>query len=225
MTHTEQTFKQTILRYGLIDDGDRVLAGLSGGRDSMAMLKLLAERSRIFNPRFTVEAAYVKMRNIPYKNDEDSLRRFCDGLGVRLHVAETEFDPATDRRHTPCYLCAHYRRRLLFRMAEELGCSKLALGHHLDDLVHTALLNLIQQGSFSSFKPKLEMNHYPLTIIRPMSFIPEKDVKAIIPEELSTARPCPYDTGTQRTSVRRLAEQMQALNPNFAQSILHALSY
>lgn len=222
----EQTLKQTILNHRLIDDGDRVLVGLSGGKDSMALLRLLALRSRIFNPRFSVEAAYVRMRNIPYDGDVERLRAFCDTLGVTLHVAETGFDPSTDRRHTPCYLCSLYRRRTLFRMAEELGCHKLALGHHLDDVVHTALLNLIQQGTLSSFSPRMEMDHYRLTIIRPLFFIREDAIRQYIDPyigETQKGKPCPYDTATQRHDVAVIRQQMERLNPDFAYSMLHAL--
>ena len=221
--HIDDIVKRTILRHNLIENGDTVLVGLSGGKDSMALLRLLATRSRIFNPRFSVVAAYVKMSNIAYHNDEERLQAYCDECGVKLHVVETSFDPSTDQRHTPCYLCSHYRRRALFQLAEKFGCRKLALGHHLDDVVHTALLNLIQQGSFSSITPRLDMQHYALSIIRPMYFLREQTIRSYVGDCVIPSTPCPYDTATQRTDVKKIAEQMEQLNPNFVQSVLHAL--
>ena len=106
----KKLFEQALKRYALIEDGDRVLVGLSGGKDSMSLLELLALRSRVFKPRFEVEAAFVGMRNIPYKNDEDYLRGFAESLGVRLHIFETEFDETTDERRTHCFLCSWHRR-------------------------------------------------------------------------------------------------------------------
>ena len=150
-------FEQALKRYSLIADGDRVLVGLSGGKDSMSLLELLAKRSRVFKPRFEVESAFVRMRNIPYKNDEAYLRSFAESLGVRLHIFETEFDETTDERHTHCFLCSWNRRKMLFKAAQDLGCTKIALGHHRDDLMETALMNLTFEGKFHTMPPRLQM--------------------------------------------------------------------
>ena len=121
----KKLFEQALKRYSLIVDGDRVLVGLSGGKDSMSLLELLAMRSRVFRPRFEVEAAFVGMRNIPYKNDETYLRGFAESLGVKLHMFETEFDETTDERHTHCFLCSWNRRKVLFKAAQDFDCLNL----------------------------------------------------------------------------------------------------
>ena len=131
----EEKVKRAIFDYGLIQTGDRVLVGLSGGKDSLALVELLGRRSKIFNPRFEVVVAHVIMRNIPYHSDLEYLRRQVEAQGLPFIVEETEFDPSTDRRKSPCFLCSWMRRKALFEIAKREGCGKLALGHHQDDIL------------------------------------------------------------------------------------------
>ena len=139
--------------YELIADGDKLLVGLSGGKDSLALVELLGRRMRIFRPKFTLVAAHVRMRNIPYESDEAYLREVCEAYGVPLIVKETEFDPSTDTRHTPCFLCSWMRRKTLFEIAKGIGCRKIALGHHQDDILETLLLNL--NAAFEPYPPRI----------------------------------------------------------------------
>ena len=97
--------------YGLIDDGDKVLIGLSGGKDSMALVEFLAERSRVFKPRFSVVAAHVSMENVPYQADIEYLKQYCESYGVPFYHVTTSFDPSTDKRKSPCFLCSWNRRK------------------------------------------------------------------------------------------------------------------
>lgn len=163
----EKRFRRALTTYQLIEDGDRVLVALSGGKDSLFLLEALAKRSCIFKPRFKVEAVHVRMRNISYESDSSYLQKFSENLGVKLHILETEFDPQTDRRKSPCFLCSWYRRKAIFELAQAIGCNKLALGHHNDDIMHTAIMNLMFHGQFSSMPPTYKLDKMPLTIIRP----------------------------------------------------------
>ena len=113
--------------YSLISDDDRILVALSGGKDSMCLLELLALRRQIQHPRFELEALHVRMSNIHYESDTSYLTSFASELGVRLHVRTTGFDASTDSRRSPCFLCSWYRRKMLFNVAQELGCNKIAL--------------------------------------------------------------------------------------------------
>ena len=146
-----------IVDYGLIEDGDHLLVGLSGGKDSLALTELLARRARIYRPRFTLTAVHVAMRNIPYSIDADYLRSFCEERGVPFVLREAEFDASTDTRKSPCFLCSWNRRKELFTAAHELGCNKIALGHHMDDILVTLLMNQTFQGAFSTMPPRLVM--------------------------------------------------------------------
>ena len=174
-----ERFVKAMATYHLIEDDDRILVGLSGGKDSLLLLEMLAKRSRIQHPRFTVEALHVRMANIHYETDTSYLQQFCDNLGVKLHVLTTSFEVTDGSRKgkTPCFLCSWNRRKQMFNLAQELGCNKIALGHHQDDLLHTALMNLTFQGRFDTMPALLRMRKMPLAIIRPLCMIEEKDIK------------------------------------------------
>lgn len=123
----EQKFTKGIVRYGLIEDGDRILIGLSGGKDSLALLELMARRARIFKPKFSVVAVHVVMTNIAYESNTDYLREFAESRGVEFVRFETSFDASTDTRKSPCFLCSWNRRKALFTVAKEYHCNKVAL--------------------------------------------------------------------------------------------------
>ena len=122
----EEKVKQAIFDYGLIQTGDRVLIGLSGGKDSLALVELLGRRSKICNPRFEVVVAHVIMRNIPSHSDLDYLRQQVEAQGMPFILEETEFGPSTDQRKSPCFLCSWMRRKALFEIATREGCGQLA---------------------------------------------------------------------------------------------------
>ena len=160
----------------MIEEGDKILIGLSGGKDSLALVELLARRSRILKPRFSVVAAHVVMRNISYQSDTDYLRSYAESQGVPFVLYETEFDASTDTRKSPCFLCSWNRRKALFTVAKEQGCNKIALGHHMDDILETLLMNITYQGAFSTMPPRLVMKKFDMTIIRPMCLVHEADL-------------------------------------------------
>ena len=161
-----QRFNKGVVKYRLIEDDDKILIGLSGGKDSLALLELLAKRSRILKPRFSVVAVHVSMTNIPYQTDLAYLRNYAESLGVPFIHYETSFDPTTDTRKSPCFLCSWNRRKALFTVAKQEGCNKIALGHHMDDILETLLMNITFQGAFSTMPPKLVMRKFDMTIIR-----------------------------------------------------------
>ena len=150
MRRVEQRFNKGMVKYRLIEDGDKILVGLSGGKDSLALLELLAKRSRILKPRFTVMAVHIGMTNIPYQSDLEYLKNYAEGLGVPFVYFETSFDLSTDTRKSPCFLCSWNRRKALFTVAKEHGCTKIALGHHMDDILETLLMNITFQGAFGT---------------------------------------------------------------------------
>ena len=217
-------FHKALRDYRLIEDGDKVLVGLSGGKDSLCLLEFLARRSKVFRPKFSVEALHVRMENIQYESDTVYLQQFCDNLGVPLHIITTRFD---DTQHTKpaCFLCSWQRRKQLFNLAQELGCNKIALGHHQDDLIHTALMNLTFQGHFSSMPPLLKMDKMPLSIIRPLCLCQEADIEeyASIRKYEKQLKRCPYEKDTNRTTVHELFDRMQQMNTEARYSIWNAL--
>ena len=228
----KERFVKAMATYHLIEDDDRILVGLSGGKDSLLLTELLAKRSRIQHPRFTVEALHVRMENIHYETDTSYLQGFCDALGVKLHVRTTSFEigsPAdardARRQKQPCFLCSWQRRKQLFNLAQELGCNKIALGHHQDDLIHTALMNLTYQARFATMPARLKMRKMPLTIIRPLCLIPESDIKTYAEMQgyQKQQKLCPYETDSHRTDIKRIYEQLEQMNPEARYSIWGAL--
>ena len=230
-----ERFVRAFATYGLLADGDRVLVGLSGGKDSLCLLELLARRARIHHPRFSVEALHVRMTNVAYESSTDALERFCQELDVPLHVVTTGFEVGEGsihsgrdarRQKSPCFLCSWYRRKQLFNMAQQLGCNKIALGHHQDDLLKTALMNLTFQGRFDTMPARLPLAKMPLTIIRPLCLCQESDIQryAQLRGYEPQAKRCPYEHESHRTDIGQLFQCMEQMNPEARFSLWNALN-
>lgn len=212
--------------YGLVKDGDKILVGLSGGMDSLTLLDLLAQRAKILKPRFSVEALHVSMDNMSYESDLDYLGEFCEQRGVKFHHRTAVFPESESKRKSPCFLCSWNRRKKLFETAAETGCNKVALGHHQDDIIKTMLMNIVFQGAFATMPPLLKMDKMPLSIIRPMCTLKERDIKeyARLSGFRKQSKSCPHERETQREKVNGIFELMQELNPQARHSLWGALS-
>ena len=233
-----ERFVKAMATYHLIEDDDHILVGLSGGKDSLLLLELLARRSRIDHPRFKVEALHVRMENIHYETDTSYLQAFCDNLGVTLHVRTTSFEVFNEenlkaqtsnlkrKQKQPCFLCSWNRRKQMFNLAQELGCNKIALGHHQDDLLHTALMNLTFQGRFDTMPALLRMRKMPLAIIRPLCMIEEKDIKAYAALQgyQKQQKLCPYETNSHRADIKEIYDAIERMNPEARYSMWNALN-
>ena len=201
MRRLEQRFNKGVVKYRLIEDGDKILIGLSGGKDSLALLELLARRSRILKPKFTVIAVHVGMTNIPYQSDLEYLKGYSEDLGVPFVHYETFFDPSTDTRKSPCFLCSWNRRKALFTVAKEQGCNKIALGHHMDDILETLLMKM--------------------TIIRPMCLVHEADLieMARIRGFRKQIKDCPYESLSNRSNMKEVLYSLEKMNPEARYSL------
>lgn len=221
MRRIERRFAKGVVEYGLIEEGDVILVGLSGGKDSLALLELLARRSRIHKPAFRVVAAHVVMENIPYQSDEAYLRQFAEGLGVPFVVERTGFDASTDHRKSPCFLCSWNRRKALFTVAKSQGCNKIALGHHMDDFLQTLLMNITFQGAFSAMTPRLVMKKFDMTIIRPLCLVHEADLVelAACHGYRKQIKNCPYEHDSHRAAMKGIFQQLEAMNPEARYSL------
>ena len=210
-----------------------MLVGLSGGKDSLLLTELLAKRARINHPQFKVEAVHVRMENITYETSPDYLQQFCSSLNVPLHLVTTSFssDPSPFTTHPspkekpPCFLCSWYRRKELFNLAQKLGCNKIALGHHRDDIIHTALMNLVYQGRFGTMPALLQMRKMPLSIIRPLCMVEESDIirYAELRGYEKQIKLCPYEKESHREDMTKLFEHIQQMNPEARHSLWNAL--
>lgn len=218
-------FNKACTQYSLLADKDRILLALSGGKDSMLMARLMAQRARIFRPSIHVEAAHVIMENIPYQTDIEHMQRFCQEEGIELHILHASFDESTDSRKTHCFLCARYRRKTLFQFATEHHFNKIALGHHQDDFLTTMLMNLMYEGSFHAMHPSMTMEHYPITLIRPLCLVPEQEINALEMEcQLSKQiAACPYEDKTKRLLMQKEISHLCQIHSEARNSLWHAL--
>ena len=223
----DEKVRRAIREYGLIDDGDKILIGLSGGKDSLALMELLGRRSRIFRPKFELLAVHVVMRNIPYASDVDYLRQLAEGQGIPLVIQETSFDASTDTRKSPCFLCSWTRRKALFEIAKANGCNKIALGHHQDDILETLLMNLTHQGAFGTMPPKLTMNKFAMEIIRPLCLVSEKDLTALAAQRgyKRQLKNCPYESGSSRKEMKEILARLEAINPDARHSLWSSMTH
>ncbi|AVM52165.1 tRNA(Ile)-lysidine synthase TilS/MesJ [Bacteroides zoogleoformans] len=217
----EKRFSKGVVEYGLIEEEDKILIGLSGGKDSLALVELLAKRARVFKPRFSLVAAHVVMKNIPYQSDVTYLKKHVEAWGIPFVLYETGFDASTDTRKSPCFLCSWNRRKALFTVAKEQECNKIALGHHMDDILETLLMNVTYQGAFGTMPPRLVMKKFDMTIIRPMCLVHEADLI-----ELAQARgyrkqvkSCPYESQSRRSTMKGILKQLEAMNPEARYSL------
>lgn len=219
-------FSRATKEYSMLDDGDKILVALSGGKDSLTLLQLMAERSRIYKPKISIIAAHVKMVNIPYSVDSKFLKEFCDNLGVELHIVESSFDASTDKRKSPCFLCSWNRRKALFTLAQEQGCNKIALGHNMDDFIETMLMNMTFQGSFSAMAPVMSMDKFVMTIIRPLCLVNENDVEKYAQAQQfpPLKKSCPYENNSHRKSMKDLLAHLESLNPEARYNMWGAMS-
>jgi tRNA 2-thiocytidine biosynthesis protein TtcA len=195
-------YRKALKEFELIEDGDRVLIGLSGGKDSLFLVEMLGRQQAINRPKIEVHAIHIRMQNIRYESDTRYLEDFCQRFGVKLHLVTTNFDMTTDNRKSPCFLCSWNRRKQLFLKAQELGCNKIALGHHQDDILHTALMNQMFQGHFSTMPARLTMRKMPITIIRPLCIEEEADIRRYAETNgyEKQKKLCPYETDSHRST-------------------------
>ena len=226
-------FHKACADYGLIADGDHILVGLSGGKDSLALVEFLGKRAQVYVPRFKVTAVHVRVKERDYHSDLSYLEDFCARVHVPLLIRDTEIGDeargerleAKGKEKHPCFLCSWYRRKALFDVARELSCNKIALGHHKDDLVETLLMNLIFQGSVATIPPLLQMEKMPIEMIRPLCLIEEKEIQDYA--ELSgyekQVKLCPLEKVSIRAEVKRVLAHLEELNPNVRDSIWGAM--
>ena len=215
------------LRYGLITNADRIAIGLSGGKDSMAMLSLLLLFRRYTPLNYDLVPIYV---DLGFGNDITDLVSWCKREGLELIVRETDiasivFDIRQEKN--PCALCSNLRRGALNRSAKEQGCNKVALGHHLDDVVNTYLLSLLYEGRFHLFRPLTWLDRIDITVIRPLVYIEEALLQRYVAEEglQPIINRCPVDDITRRQEVNELLETISQSYPDIRRRILSAIEH
>jgi len=216
---------KSIYDFNLIENNDRVLVGLSGGKDSMILLEALAERKIHIPVSFELFAIHVTAVNVGYKADTEYLADFCKALDVPLYLEEVIVDFNRKPKKSPCFVCSWARRKKIFSKAKEINCNKIALGHHFDDAVKTMLMNLIYHGSYSSLPQKLVMFSGRTELIRPLLMISEKElaIYAALCEFREHEKTCPYEDSSSRNDMENLLLHMEKLNKDARKNLFRAM--
>ena len=212
--------------YHLFAPGDRVAIGVSGGKDSMLLLKALSLYRYVRHGDFSLQA--ITLTSGKEKPDTSALEAYAAQVGVPIHIEHTDiyeilFDIRKDKH--PCALCAKMRRSILCQRAQQLGCNKLALAHNREDVLETFLMSLIFEGRLHTFHPKTLMSTTGVTVIRPMVYVPERHVIHMQRElELPILKnPCPANGYTKREEMKQLIYELARRYPTLEESMLGAL--
>ena len=217
--------RRCIQDYDMIQNGDRVAVGVSGGKDSLVLLKLLAGLREYSDRKFTVEAITIDMG---LGMDFSGIEEMCKELDVPFHLVNTEIGPIIfdyRKEKNPCSMCAKMRRGALNQALLDLGMNKLALGHHYDDAVETFVMSLIYEGRISCFQPVTNLDRTGIIQIRPMLYIHEKTVDAFARRmELPVVENrCPADKHTKREEIKNLVYELSARYPDLKERIFGAM--
>src|ERR1051325_8685363 len=221
---------KAVVDYQMIEDGDRVMVGLSGGKDSWALLQILDVMRQRAPVRFSLVAVNVDSGYKEYKHD--LIARTCEARGWEYRIEHTGIgeliDDILDVADTPCSLCARLRRGVLYRIAKEQGATKIALGHHADDFIETLLLNLFFAGSLKAMPAKLVSDDGAHVVIRPLVYVGEDEARLYTKEcelpIIGCCCPACGDLGLQRQRAKKLIMDLEIQHPGVRQSMLKALS-
>ncbi|ERT69501.1 MAG: tRNA lysidine(34) synthetase [Cetobacterium somerae] len=221
-------FTKAIKDFDLIQDGDKIAVGVSGGKDSLLLSKLFQELKRDKSKNF--EVAFISMNPGFGSMDLEQFKINLEELGIPCeifdaNVWEVAFESSPD---SPCFLCAKMRRGVLYSKVEELGYNKLALGHHFDDLVETTLINMFYAGTTKTMIPKVKSTSGRLELIRPLIYIKENDIINFTKknEIMAMACGCPIESGkvdSKRKEIKNLLSTLEKTNPQIKQSIFNSM--
>jgi tRNA 2-thiocytidine biosynthesis protein TtcA len=220
---------RAITEYNLIEDGDRVMVGLSGGKDSWALIQMLDVLQRRAPINFSFIAVTVDSGYNGYRHD--LISRTCEARGWEYRIEHTEIgetiEDLLDAKATPCSLCARLRRGVLYRIAKDVGATKIALGHHLDDFIETLLLNLFFAGALKAMPARLVSDNGEHVVIRPLVYTSEVEARAYAKASelpiIGCCCPACGDMSLQRQRIKRMIAELEVEHPEVKSSMIRAL--
>ena len=220
--------RRAIDDYSMIEEGDKIAVGVSAGKDSLTLLCAMAYLRRFYPKKFDLIAITIDM-GFDGGMDFTPIKELCEKLDVPYHIIPTQISKIifdVRKESNPCSLCAKMRRGALHNAAKELGCTSVALGHHFDDVVETFMLNLFFEGRLGCFSPVTHLSRVGIKLIRPMIYMPEKDVKEFTNKnELPViTSPCPADKTTERESMKQLLHSLERENKGLRYRIFGAIT-
>ncbi len=202
---------KTINTYSMIDSGEKIIIGASGGKDSLSLALALSLRKKWIKDKYSLEGVMIDWIEHPIERDgKEKIKDYFDRLEIPLTILDERQFPPSFKDEFNCYLCARNRRRILFSWAEEHNIRRIALGHHLDDLVETTLMNLCFRASFSTMKPKMSFFDGKIEIIRPLIETKENVTRRIQSTyDIPVIKPvCPYDQTNIRSSLKPIVSEL-----------------
>ncbi len=214
-------------KFDLIQSGDRICVGCSGGKDSLLLLFALSIYKQFSKKDFSLLAVTVHLGFEPFNTDK--INEFCQKLGIEYKVIKTEIGEVVfnvKKEKNPCSLCANMRRGALNGAAGEAGCNKVALAHHFDDAMETLFMSLFYEGRFNTLAPKTFLSRQDLTVIRPLIFVPEEIMTSCANyNNLPVLKnPCPADGFTKRTEMKEFLSNLEGKFPNLKKHVHSALT-
>lgn len=219
--------RKAIDDYEMINEGDKIAIGISGGKDSLTLLYALSGMRRFYQKKYELAAISVDL-GLGIQN-MDKIKELCDSLEVPFYIEKTEignivFDVRKEKN--PCSLCAKMRKGALNNKALELGCNKIAYAHHKDDIIETMMMSLIYEGRINSFAPVTHLEKTGLYVIRPMMYVSEAEVIGFKNKyQLPVAKnPCPVDGHTKREYIKKLISEINKENPGVKERMFTAIS-
>ena len=225
LERTRTKVSKAITDYALINTDDTIVVGVSGGKDSMALLDILYSRQKSLDFSYKIVAVHIQLTDVPYHTNEKYLQDFCKERGIDFHLLKDDITIVNNEKQ-PCFYCAWNRRKLLFQFASSNNYTKVAFGHHRDDMVETLLMNMIYHGEMSAFPVKLSMFDGAFEIIRPLVYVSDKELARYV--SLINYTPLPYDCTFAKTNhrekFRELLQSLYALHPNATQNIFKAMT-
>lgn len=218
--------RQCIQQFDLIQEGDRITLGISGGKDSLALLYAMAGLKKFYPKKFEIIAVTADLGFGSF--DMSAVENLCRELEVEYHLLKTDIATILKekvKKGTYCAMCAKLRKGAINNFAKEHGCNKVAYAHHQDDIIETMMLSLIYEGQFYTFGPKTYYKEADITVIRPLINIPESDMKGFrnkysLP---CVKNPCPHDGTTRRQYVKDLVAKINKDNPGVKKKMYNAI--
>lgn len=220
--------RAAIDKYNMIESGDRIAVGVSGGKDSLALLRGLVEINRYYPKQYTLVALIIDPCFEGINADYGEIEKYCEEAHIECIIKRTELSKIifeNRKESNPCSLCAKMRRGILHKTAKEHGCNKLALGHHSDDAAETFLMNLFQGGNATCFRPVTYLSESDLYVIRPMIFCDESKIASLSERENFpiVKSLCPMDKNTERERTGELITKLSKTYPDLKAKLLGAL--
>ncbi|MBD3245398.1 MAG: hypothetical protein GF333_00100 [Candidatus Omnitrophica bacterium] len=218
--HVYKQMGRALTDYTMLRDGDKVLVAVSGGRDSLSLLKLFQMKQKRIPVQFELIVCFVETNFI--KVDTAAVKAYLDSCGVRMVIRRIRLEKEADRT---CFWCSWNRRKELFTAAREQGCNLVALGHNLDDIAETVLMNLLFKGEISTSPPQLSMFDGEIRLIRPLCYLSKQEIEQFAAQFdfPDTHYECPYGKDSKRVFVKRILRELEQECPFVKKNVFRAL--